>query len=966
MLAASRTFLGITVKYPASRLRHSVCKSTSCTMLSSLSVYAGVTQPCLRVPTAARPRLVRAFSSVDRTHLSQIATPKSRKERTVPRDVDHVAPALEDSDALDDETDVGDDAADGDLNDLVLELKDCKTVQDVLEVVTDEVVNMSPEEVSFALYRVAYMARFLSNKEKENVQEADAVKALMSVVLQKHSDMNSVQACKCMWAMATLKADHNRPVVAALSQKWRKELVQEASVLDNTQFLWALGTLGSRSNDRVYAECLNDLLVRIRQQISEALRDDEDIDRCVSMAATGASKLRFRLLDKAADPAARGAFIVQLQRYLEKRMASVGGRTLANALRALADLGAATQPLLLAAAEQLAARPDDFATQERCMLIGACAAQRLHPGNIVGNTVNRALQDEELSSTSAGQLLLALARYGSAPPRSAEALLACVCPPPADAAAEEGGEASAAAAKRLPTLDALVNAAWAAGVLKVAELPAAARVCAAAAEALDVAVAGADAGGRPVPGRVLRKAYHAQMLLRLSGGELPLGAAAASTAAAEWASETWPQGHSALVQARLVRFLEAMRVPFSANVPVDGGRLRIDVQVEQSHGKGHAAVMLSSDRDYITGPGLPDWTLCGPKLREDEMLAAAGFHAVRVPASPVRHVPNAQFVLYAEKVLRRAGLHKPDIPISGTEALMEVERNAQVAKREKRQAKHAERERLPGALELRDRYAAMPDAEHSASLSSRPSPRASREADGGAAADAAAGGRRQRRGGAGRERPRHDSEADRQQGPSGDVWGGVGEGTSARDGGAVGQEPVLRVSAGSPGLREESFQGMQGVDMGELSVAAGAGAVAAAATAASDAVATAAAGSRPSGRRVVTATRDRRPAFEQEDKWGAVGQEQPRRASAYGGYGGRGRGLGDILGGASAGDTDTRSGGAARPEAADKEDDVWGAAWEGRGERGSAPARGAGGAGGAGRRGGRYGAGWGRGAGRDQ
>lgn len=103
----------------------------------------------------------------------------------------------------------------------------------------------------------------------------------MSVVLQKHAEMNSVQACKCMWAMATLRADNNRPVVAALSQKWRTELVHQASVLDNTQFLWALGTLGSRSNDRVYAECLNDLLLRIRQQISQALRDSEDIDRCL-------------------------------------------------------------------------------------------------------------------------------------------------------------------------------------------------------------------------------------------------------------------------------------------------------------------------------------------------------------------------------------------------------------------------------------------------------------------------------------------------------------------------------------------------------------------------------------------------------------------------------------------------------------------------------------------------------------
>lgn len=89
--------------------------------------------------------------------------------------------------------------------------------------------------------------------------------------------------------------------------------------------------------------------------------------------------------------------------------------------------------------------------------------------------------------------------------------------------------------------------------------------------------------------------------------------------------------------------------------------------------QGPAAIMLSSDRDYITGPDIPEWTPCGPKLRENEMLEKAGFRAVRVPVSPVRHVPNTQFVLYAEKVLRRAGVHQPDIPVKGIEAVMEVE-----------------------------------------------------------------------------------------------------------------------------------------------------------------------------------------------------------------------------------------------------------------------------------------------------
>lgn len=64
----------------------------------------------------------------------------------------------EDEQVADDDTDADD------LDDLMFELKECKTVADVLEVVTDEAASMSPEEVSFALYRLAYMARSLSNK----------------------------------------------------------------------------------------------------------------------------------------------------------------------------------------------------------------------------------------------------------------------------------------------------------------------------------------------------------------------------------------------------------------------------------------------------------------------------------------------------------------------------------------------------------------------------------------------------------------------------------------------------------------------------------------------------------------------------------------------------------------------------------------------------------------------------------
>lgn len=198
----------------------------------------------------------------------------------------------------------------------------------------------------------------------------------------------------------------------------------------------------------------------------------------------------------------------------------------------------------------------------------------------------QALEEEGLSSGSAGQLLLALARYGAAPPRTVIGLVEAVCPLPTDPANPDTAAAATppSPGARPPSVDALVNAAWAAGVLQVADTPEVIHLCEVTAGALDAAAA---TSGDPaaIPDRILRKAFHAQMLLRHHGGDLPLSQGVAAAAATEWAATLWPQGHSELVQSRLVRFLDAMRVPHKANVPVADGLLRINVQVEQSKGE---------------------------------------------------------------------------------------------------------------------------------------------------------------------------------------------------------------------------------------------------------------------------------------------------------------------------------------------------------------------------------------------
>lgn len=114
------------------------------------------------------------------------------------------------------------------------------------------------------------------------------------------------------------------------------------------------------------------------------------------MALTGTAKLRFRLLKQRQNQIDRLKLVRELTQgasaHLLKNLSTVSGRTLANTLRSLADLELNSdqlQKLLEGTAVQLKDRTDDFNTQERCMIVGTFAAQRIFPGHIINECVNR-------------------------------------------------------------------------------------------------------------------------------------------------------------------------------------------------------------------------------------------------------------------------------------------------------------------------------------------------------------------------------------------------------------------------------------------------------------------------------------------------------------------------------------------------------------------------------------------------
>jgi hypothetical protein len=123
------------------------------------------------------------------------------------------------------------------------------------------------------------------------------------------------------------------------------------------------------------------------------------------MAMTGTAKLRFRLLKQSKNQVNRNQLVHQLTQavlaYLKKNLNTLSGRTLANTLRSLADIdpsGDNFAKMLEATGERLRKHPEIFNTLERCMVVGIFASQRIHPGYLINESVNRVRLRRNMSS----------------------------------------------------------------------------------------------------------------------------------------------------------------------------------------------------------------------------------------------------------------------------------------------------------------------------------------------------------------------------------------------------------------------------------------------------------------------------------------------------------------------------------------------------------------------------------------
>ena len=67
-------------------------------------------------------------------------------------------------------------------------------------------------------------------------------KALLAVTIQMSKEMTARQISNCMWALSTLR-QRAKSVLVALCFRWNGAL-ETASAFDNSQFFWALGSLG--------------------------------------------------------------------------------------------------------------------------------------------------------------------------------------------------------------------------------------------------------------------------------------------------------------------------------------------------------------------------------------------------------------------------------------------------------------------------------------------------------------------------------------------------------------------------------------------------------------------------------------------------------------------------------------------------------------------------------------------------
>lgn len=114
---------------------------------------------------------------------------------------------------------------------------------------------------------------------------SDAYKALLALVLQHNKEMSATEVCRSTWAMATLRSEPSRSVTVALSHVWLTDHLETATLLDNSQTLWSLGSIYSRSNDAASLDTVTALLKRCREQIADGRRNNKDIDKYVFLTS---------------------------------------------------------------------------------------------------------------------------------------------------------------------------------------------------------------------------------------------------------------------------------------------------------------------------------------------------------------------------------------------------------------------------------------------------------------------------------------------------------------------------------------------------------------------------------------------------------------------------------------------------------------------------------------------------------
>ncbi len=513
------------------------------------------------------------------------------------------------------------------------EFKECRCVQDVLDVLTDEIGNMSPHNTVTALGRLAALTKRMPPSERAAVLHAPAFVAALQLLARQLPAMSPFQLVNALYSAAVMGAPLARaPQLMAAADAAVARLAPEFNDRDVCSALYAYALLrhakpGSGAGGLLLAR-------------AQSLLDTSGMEgRGVSMVLWAAGSLGWRHAGLAA--AATRALLASGQALL-RGMSSQG---VANCVWGLAKAngGAVDAALLARALASIEALGDECKPQEVLNTLWACARCRHDPEAHWGHLLRYCERHAAaLAPADVASLFHALGAFGHAPPAAA---LAALLPRAAEVLPRMAPLEAASLYRGLGLSGQVHNAVW--EELTLRGLPDAWRAGRLGPETKRMAFQGFLAGKlegaeAAPPGEVLvdlKAAWDDGLAQRPRCGFARNGGGGGDG------------GRRSALGAEVHSLLDQLGVKHDVDVPTRDGLSVVDVQLRASGGRW-VALQITGEHEFASNSGQK----LGPAALQQALLEKAGYEVRWLSVRDIADKPPHRRAFYLAELLRSLGV----------------------------------------------------------------------------------------------------------------------------------------------------------------------------------------------------------------------------------------------------------------------------------------------------------------------